>query len=138
MTPFDHIKAITETKENTVLGTDNDDLAQKSYEPFIVNRGLSLFPDTVLYANEMNRLALLEKAPQFLYLLNIIRPRKRYEKWIKKTAMDDEKIVADYYNISLRKAKDAIKVLTPDHVKTMRQLLDTGGVSTKEKKDGKR
>ena len=137
MTPFDHIKAITETKENTVLGTDNDELAQKSYEPFIVNRGLSLFPDTILYANEMNRLALLEKAPQFLYLLNIIRPRKRYEKWIKKSAMDDEKVVAAYYNISLRKAKDAIRVLMPEHINTMKQLLDIGGVNTKEKKDGK-
>jgi hypothetical protein len=136
MTPFDHIKAITETKTNTVLGTDNDELAQKSYEPFVVNRGLSLFIDTILHANEMNRLNHLDKVPQFSYLLNSIRPRKRYAKWVKKSSMDKEKLIATCYNVSLSKAKEYAKILTSDQVETMAQLLQKNEVSIKEKSNG--
>lgn len=138
MTPFDFIKAISETKENMIVGTDNDELAEKSYEPFIVNRGLSFFPDTVLYANEMNKLHNLDKASQFLFLLNSIRPRKRYSKWLKKEKMENVQIVSEYFGYSNAKSKDALKVLTEEQIETMKKVLDKGGVNAKEKKDGKR
>ncbi len=41
MSPFDFIKAVSETKQNIISGTDNDELSEKAYNPFIVNRGLS-------------------------------------------------------------------------------------------------
>lgn len=138
MTPFDFIKAISDTKENLLVGTDNDELAEKDYEPFIVNRGLSFFSDTILYANEMNVRASLDKTPQFLFLLNSIRPRKRYSKWLKKEKLEDAQIVSEYYGYSLAKSKEALKVLTEDQIKIMKTSLEKGGVNTKEKKDARK
>jgi hypothetical protein len=138
MTPFDYIKAISESKQNLMVGTDNDELAEKDYEPFIVNRGLSFFPDTILYVNEMNTRASLDKIPQFLFLLNSIRPRKRYSKWLKKEKLEDVQIVSEYYGYSLAKSKEALMVLTEEQIKIMKTSLEKGGVNTKEKKDGKR
>ena len=57
MKPFDFINSINFTKKNMIRGTENDDLAEKSYVPYITNRTLSYFTDTLLYANEMNRFA---------------------------------------------------------------------------------
>ena len=138
MTPFDYIKAISESKQNLMVGTDNDELAEKDYEPFIVNRGLSFFPDTILYVNEMNTRASLDKIPQFLFLLNSIRPRKRYSKWLKKEKLEDVQIVSEYYGYSLAKSKEALKVLTTEQVKIMKTSLEKGGVNTKEKKDARK
>lgn len=132
MTPFDFIKAITETKENVIV----DELTEKMYEPFIVNRGLSFFPDTILYANEMNFRATLDGKSQFLYLLNTIRQRKRYSKWLKKEKNDDIKMISEFFGYSLAKSKDVLKLLTKDQMALIRTQLEKGGVSTKEKKDG--
>ena len=74
MTPFDFINAILVNKKNLLK---DDDLATKEYVPFIVNRGLSLHLDCVLYANEMNLRPFIDKDQQFLFLLNTIRPMKR-------------------------------------------------------------
>ena len=68
MTPFDYVKAINYTKSNLIV----DDLTEKEYNPFIVNRALSMGMDTVLQANEMNRSPHLEKRLQFDFLLNSI------------------------------------------------------------------
>lgn len=128
MTPFDFIKAISETKHNLVRGTDNDELAEKDYEPFVVNRGLSFFPDTIMHVNDMNIRPSLEKAPQFLFLLNIIRSRKRYSKWLKKDKLDNVQLVSECFGYSLAKSKEALKVLTEDQIKIMKTLLEKGGV----------
>lgn len=135
MTPFDFIKAISETKENLLIGTDNDELAEKEYEPFVVNRGLSFFPDTILHVNDMNMRASLAKAPQFLFLLNSIRSRKRYSKWLKKEKLENAQIVSEYYGYNLAKSKEALKVLTEEQIKIMKTSLEKGGVNTRERQN---
>ena len=57
MGPFDFIKAINAHKN--IMKSD-DPLAEKDYIPFLVNRGLSFFQDTVIQVNEMNRLHFLD------------------------------------------------------------------------------
>ena len=134
MTPFDFINAINHSKEDLIAKSDNSELAEKVYEPFIVNRGLSFFADTILYANEMNRLALLDKKPQFAYLLNSIRPRKRYSKWFKQEKIEKLDIVSEYFGYSKSKAKDIINILTDDQIKIIKEKLQKGGTNTKERK----
>jgi len=134
MSPFDFINAITHSKENLIAKSDNPELAEKVYEPFIVNRGLSFFADTILYANEMNRLALLDREPQFAYLLNSIRPRKRYSKWLKQDKIEKLDIVSEYFGYSKSKAKDIINILTDDQIKIIKEKLQKGGTNTKERK----
>lgn len=134
MSPFDFINAINQSKEDLIAKSDNPELAEKVYEPFIVNRGLSFFADTILYANEMNRLALLDKKPQFAYLLNSIRPRKRYSKWFKQEKIEKLDIVSEYFGYSKSKAKDIINILTDDQIKIIKEKLQKGGTNTKERK----
>jgi len=135
MNPFDYITAINQSKENLMVGTDNDELAEKVYDPYIVNRGLSFFADTVLYANEMNRYCLLDKKPQFSYLLNSVRPRKRWSKWLKKEKIEEVDIISEYFGYSKSKSKDIIKLLTDEQIKTIKSKLEKGGPTTKEKKN---
>jgi len=80
MSPFDYINAINFTKQNLF----EDPQAHKDYNAWIVNKGLSYFPDTLLYANEMNRHYGIPKNWQFSFLLNSITKKKRFSKWSKK------------------------------------------------------
>ena len=134
MSPFDFINAINQSKEDLIAKSDNPELAEKVYEPFIVNRGLSFFADTILYANEMNRFALLDKKPQFAYLLNSIRPRKRFSKWFKQEKIEKLDIVSEYFGYSKSKAKDIINILTDDQIKIIKEKLQKGGTNAKERK----
>ena len=53
-----------------------DDLAEKDYNSFMVNRGLSYYNDTVIYANEMNIHNQIDSRMQYDFLRNIIRKRQ--------------------------------------------------------------
>ena len=74
MTPFDFINEINHGKKN-LMADDIDRQVEKKYKPFIVNRGLSYFMDTVFDANEMNIRPNIENKLQFEYLLNNIRQK---------------------------------------------------------------
>ena len=126
---FDYLTAINQTKENLPIDESNN----KEYVPFVVNKGLSYFADTILYANEMNSLYLLDKTPQFLYLLNSIRPRKRFSKWHKNELTDDLKIISEYFGYSYAKAKQIQNLISSDQLNTMKEKLQKGGMNTKEK-----
>ena len=124
MTPFDYLKAINETKEDVML-TEQD---EKKYSSFIVNRGLSFFMDTIFQVNEMNRNHQLESRLQFAYLLNSIRKKKRYSKWLKPEKLGDLDIVKEYYGFGNEKAKDALKVLSEEQLGYIKNKLNQGGV----------
>ena len=134
MTPFDFLKAINESKKDLMTDSENDELSEKSYNAFIVNKGLSFFPDSVLYANEMNRLHILDNKPQFSYLLNSVRSRKRYSKWLKNELVENIKIISEYFNYSYAKAKQVAHLISPDQLNIMKEKLQKGGLKTKEKK----
>jgi len=80
MNPFDFIKAISETKENLF----KDPQATKDYSPFMVNKGLSFYHDTIFQANQMNSRFDAPRDWQFLFLLNSISKKKRFSPWAKK------------------------------------------------------
>ena len=138
MSPFDYINAVSQTKTDMMNGTENDELAEKSYNAVIVNRGLSLFPDSVLYANEMNFHNILDNKPQFAYLLNSLRPRKRYSKWLKNELGEDIRIISEFFGYNNSKAKQIAHLISPDQLQIMREKLEKGGLKTKEKKNGNR
>ncbi len=83
MKPFDYVNSINFTKKNLMKNTANDELAEKDYVPFLTNKSLSYFTDTLLYANEMNRYHFLDKRLQYEFYLNSIRKKKRFAKWAK-------------------------------------------------------
>ena len=128
MTPFDFVTSINSTKKNLMKGTENDQLAEKSYAPFITNKALSYFADTVQLANMMNCNHGLDNKLQYSFLINIVRPSKRYSKWVKKDKDSDLELVMSYYGYNRQKAKAALKLLSPDQMKTIKNKLDKGGV----------
>jgi hypothetical protein len=126
MKPFDFVNSINFTKKNLMRGSDNDELSEKSYAPFLTNKSLSYFTDTLLYANEMNRMHFLDNKLQYEFFLNSIRKKKRFAKWAKADKNDDLVMVSEYYQISLSKAKEAIRILTPEQLSTIRNKMEQG------------
>ena len=133
MTPFDFINAVSHTKKDLITESDNPEFAESLYakQSWVINRGLSLFSDTILYANEMNRLHGLDGRPQFSFLLNSLRPRKRYEKWLKQEKIEEVDIVSEYFGYSKSKSKDIIKLLTDEQITIIKQRLQKGGPATR-------
>lgn len=127
MTPFDFINAILVSKKDLLK---DDDQAAKEYAPFIVNRGLSLHLDCVLYANEMNLHPSIDKDQQFQYLLNTIRPMKRkFQPWQKSEVDKDIDCVKQYFGYSNEKAKDALRILTTEQIEEIKNIVEKGGVN---------
>lgn len=105
----------------------DDELAEKEYVPFVVNRSLSYFPDTLLHANQMNYCNHLPKKMQFDYLRFSIRPRKRFSKWVKSDNDKNLELVKEYFGYSNERAKEALRVLTDEQIEQMRLFFNYGG-----------
>jgi len=124
MNPFDFLKAINDTKKDMF----EDPQAHKDYNAFIINKGLSFFPDTILYANEMNQRAHAEKKWQFEFLKNSIYKKKRFSKWHKKDNIGEViKLLIKHYNISERKAYEVHDLLSNEAMEELRLSYETGG-----------
>lgn len=124
--PFDFTNAINQTKQDIMV----DDLEEKSYSSYMVNRSLSYFPDTVLFANEMNIKHHLDNKLQFHFLLNTIRKGKRFSKWAKADNPKDIEVVKEYYGYSNEKAKVAITLLSDEQINELRLKVNKGGTTT--------
>ena len=124
MTPFDFLNAINETKKDLIK---EDPSNEKEYSAWMVNRGLSYFPDTVMYANEMNQRHQISNKWQFQFLLNSIPRKKRFSKWFKREEEKNLKLVMDCYGYSSEKAKQVLGILTPEQLKTIEEKQYTGG-----------
>ena len=126
MKPFDFINSINFTKKNLMRDTENDQLSEKGYVPYITNKTLSYFTDTLLYANKMNRLHHLDNKLQYEFLLNSIRPKKRFAKWHKPEQDDDVQVVSEFYNCSLPKAKQVLSILSAEQLRIIREKMTLG------------
>jgi hypothetical protein len=125
--PFDYTKSINQTKKNMMRGTANDKLAEKDYNPYLNNRALSYYPDTIFYSNEMNQRHHLDNILQYEYLLNIVRPRERYSEWAKKGNDGDVAVVKEYYGYNDTKARQALAILTDEQLSTIKRKMHKGG-----------
>ena len=123
MNPFEFVNAINYTKKNIMI----DDITEKAYAPYMVNRQLSYFPDTVLAANEMNRNHHIDNRLQFDFFINIIRKRKRFSKWFKPEEISDLETVKEYYGYSNEKARQVFTLLSPEHINELKRKVTTGG-----------
>ena len=122
--------AINLNKKNLM---EEDSLTEKEYPPFVINRSLSYFQDTVLYANEMNLRGHLDNRLQNDYFLNSVRKNKRFSRWLKPEQDNDVDLIKDYYSCSEVKARELLGVLTGDQLSLISQRWKRGGI-----KNGKR
>jgi hypothetical protein len=121
--PFDIVTDISLNKKKLI-----DETNQKEYSPFMVNRALSYYIDTIMYANDMNINHHVDKLMQHDYLFYSIRKAKRFSKWAKKKKDSDIELIQEYYGYSYDKAKVAVSVLTDNQIKIIKKKLDKGGV----------
>ena len=120
-----YLTAINWSKEKLLDSDDKD--WEKKYPPFIINKGLSYFPETVMFANEMNRLPHASKHAQFSFLLNTIRNKKRFSKWLKASKLKDLDVVKQYYGYSNKKESEALNILTKSQIDYIKERLYKGG-----------
>ena len=120
----DWLNSINFTKSNLL---DEDPTVIRSYPPYIVNRCLSGSVDSILFSNEMNMNAHLDKDMQYSFFLYTLRKRKRYSPWLKKEQVDDLDLVKKHYGYSNEKAKVALSLLTKPQIESLRQTHDMGG-----------
>jgi len=125
----DYLNAINHEKTN-LLDTD-DEMWEKKYPPFIINKCLAPFPDTIMLVNEMNKHHHLDKKLQFDFLLNSIRTRKRFAPWMKANKISNLEYVKEFYGYSNEKAKSALTILTSEQVKEIKTSLNKGGKNGK-------
>ena len=121
----EYLNAINFTKKD--LMKSEDELWQKKYPAFIVNKLLSAFSDTVMFVNEMNGNHFLDKDMQFQFLLNSIRTKKRYSPFLRASKLKEIECVKEYYGYSNDKAKAALDILTKDEIKIIKEKLYKGG-----------
>jgi len=123
MSPFEYVTAINYSKQNMIV----DEESEKAYMPYMANRSLSYFQDTVAVANAMNQYHILDNKLQFDFLINIVRKRKRFSKWIKPEIVSDLEAVKEYYGYSNEKAKQAMSLLSSDNLNDIRIRISKGG-----------
>lgn len=124
MNVFDFVNAINHSKDTLF----EDPQAEKDYNAFVVNRSLSYFPDTVLYANMMNMYSEVPKQWQFEFLRGTVPKRKRFAKWAKKQDNPtDLAAVQEYYKYSAERALEALSILSKQQIEVIKQQMDKGG-----------
>ena len=121
MSPFEFIKSISSSKKDIMEN-------EKDYNAFMINRGLSYFPDTVIYANEMNKFHHLDSRLQYSFLINIVRKRNRFSKWNKSIESENINAIKKFYGYSNEKARDVLPLLSNENLKTIRGRIQHGGI----------
>jgi len=121
--PFDYVNSINISKKDIM----HDDISEKSYPAFMVNRALSYFNDTVLYANEMNVNHHIDNKLQYHFLINIIRKKKRFSKWLKPQEVNNLELIKEYYGYSNEKAKSVLPLFNNEQIELLKQRIYKGG-----------
>lgn len=124
LSPFDFLNSINTNKKNLIR---EDSLNAKYYNSYMINRSLSYFPDTIHFANEMNRLHHTDVQMQYEFLLNIVRAKKRFAKWDKSEELNNINNVKRYFGYNNHRAKEALSLLSKEQIKIINDKVDTGG-----------
>ena len=111
--PFDFVKSVSSTKKDIMV----DEIEEKSYAPFLVNKALSYHQDSILLTNEMNCKHGLDNRLQYVFFLNTLRKRNRFSKWEKPYVSKKIDTVKDYYQISTKEAKDYVNLLSDSQLR---------------------
>lgn len=120
--PFEYVKSIND-KTGYIF-----DSAEK-YPSFVVNRCMSFNSDTSLFANEINKYsqAKLTDQQNYDFLYYAIPKKKRYGKWIKSDQLPNLEVICKFFDCSIEKAKEYMKILTDDQIQEIITKMENGG-----------
>lgn len=124
MSPFDYSSSVTKTKDDL----SKDPLFESEYPPYMVNRILSMSPQTAMFAGEMNLLSVLNKEMQYKFYLYGIPKSTKYSKYIKKEAVDINKdhidFLCSFMNISVGRGIEMYSIIGSDKIQ---EMIDSKG-----------
>jgi hypothetical protein len=123
MNPFDYVKAVSYSKKDIMV----DDIAEKAYTPYIVNRALSYHLDTILLSNEMNINHNIDNRLQFDFYINSIKKRNRFSKWHKVIDNTDIDIIMKSFDYNKKRAEEVLSLLDKSQIKALKDRMYTGG-----------
>lgn len=123
---FDFVNSVLQNKRDLIKSFPDEDTAWKNYSQYMINTALSQHVDAVMDANQMNGVRITDRQ-HYDYLLQNIRAMKRPFSWAKKSKTEDLDIVIEYYQVRADRAKEYLKILTPDDLNTLKQRMNKGG-----------
>ena len=121
--PFDFVKSVSYDKKDLMV----DEVEEKAYQPFLINKALSYHQDAVFLTNEMNVRHGVDNRLQYQFFLNTLRKRQRFSKWQKPYVSKKLDTVKEYYQISTREAKDYVEILSDKQIRELKNSMKTGG-----------
>ena len=121
--PFDFVKSVSYDKKDIMV----DDIEEKAYQPFLINKSLSYHQDSVFFTNEMNCRHGLDNRLQYVFFLNTLRKRQRFSKWAKPYVSKKLTVVKDYYQMSTREAKELFTLLSDKEIRELKNRMNIGG-----------
>lgn len=125
ISPFDFVNTIHMRGENLIV----DEWSEKQYNAFLVNKSLSFGADTVIQCNEMNSRPHLDKKLQYDFLRYIIKPKKRFNKWLKaEKELEAIEVIKEYYGYNNEKAHQVCSILSREQIAQLKQKLYKGGL----------
>lgn len=127
MTPFDYVNSVNYNKPNMMRDTENDTLAEKGYNPWVVNTAFSMHPDTILFANLMNMNFHLDHRPQYEFYKYGLRAKTRKAPWAKHEKNEDLDLICDVYECNRNIARDYLSLLSFDQLEAIRKTKNKGG-----------
>jgi len=127
MKPFEFLNSINYSKKDLMEKDNGSRDIERSYNSFLINRSLSYFHDSVAAANVVNQYHHIDNKLQYHFLINIIRKRKRFSKWMKPETESDIEVVKEYYGYSNEKAKQVLPLLSPEQITIIKKKVSKGG-----------
>ena len=121
--PFDFVKSVSYDKKDLMV----DEVEEKAYQPFLLNKSLSYHQDSIFLTNEMNVRHGVDNRLQYMFFLNTLRKRQRFSQWSKPYISKKIDTVKQYYQISTREAKDYVNLLSDKQVRKLKNRMKTGG-----------
>jgi len=122
--PFDIIDAINKGKGNICRAYNGPE-----YNPFMVNRAMSQFPDTIFQAYQGDMLSELSGEAQMDYYVHATRPKRRFAKWYKPVKNSDVEFLKTLYSINNILAIEYLSILTDDQLSQLKEQYNTGGLN---------
>lgn len=117
--PFDHINAIYTNQRIDYYDTLSD-ADRKSFAPYLISMGISMTPEFLPVANEVNKYwGQLDARSTYLFYSQILPKGKRYNKWVKGKKDDvypDWLInkIAQHYQVSTVHASEYLDIFYKD------------------------
>jgi len=121
--PFDFVKSVSYDKKDIMV----DDIEEKAYQPFLINKASSYHQDAVFLVNEMNTRHSTGHRLQYCFFINTLRKRQRFSKWHKPFESKKVETVKSAFGVSSQRAKEYLELLSDKQYRDLKDSMKIGG-----------